>query len=100
MGFRNYGAGPGKVTSGTVGLTASGILLARSIQRRFLAVHNPSATLTLSFTVDGTTPTINGAGTFTCGPLGSFIFDAFVPTGDLIFIGSGASTPYSILADQ
>lgn len=100
MGFRNYGAAQGKVTSGTVGLTASAILLARSPQRKFLMIHNPSSSTTFGFTVDGTTPVLNGAGTITLGPLATSMWDEFVLTGDITLIGSGASCPYTIIAEQ
>lgn len=100
MGFRNYAASACKFLSGTVGTTASAIILARSPQRRFLMIHNPSASLTLSYTIDGTTPVINAAGTVTLGPLGTSTFDEFIPMGDITFIGSGAGTPYTIIYEQ
>lgn len=100
MGFRNYGASPGKFLSGTVGTTASGIILARSPQRKFLIIHNPSSSLSLSYTLDGTTPVINAAGTITLGPLGTSTFEDFILMGDLNVIGSAASTPYTVIYDQ
>lgn len=100
MGFRNYAASACKFLSGTAGLTATAIILARSPQRRFLIIHNPSGSTSISYTVDGTTPVLNGAGTITLGPLGTSTFDEFIPMGDITFIGSGASSPYTIIYEQ
>ena len=85
----------GTMVSSTVGTTAAPTAVISNPGRNFLFIENVHASQSLAFTLDGTTPVINGNG-FTLGPLGSVTFDIFCPTGLVTVIGSGASTAYSI----
>lgn len=81
--------------SGTVG-TSAAIALTANNNRQYLTIQNVHATQNLGYTVNGTTPIIAQAGTFTLTPGQQVILDTFVPTGAVTVIGSGASTAYTI----
>jgi hypothetical protein len=85
--------------SGTVGTAATVELAAPAlgVVRGFLQIENPSASASLAFTLDGSTPVVNGNG-ITLGPLGSATYDTWVPQGAVTMIGSGSSTPFTICA--
>jgi len=87
---------------GTVGTTAIFIIAAApsatgsGLPRRYLKIQNPSAAASLAYTLDGTTPAINGNG-FTLGPLGKDEWSTVCPQGAVNLIASTPSTPYAIL---
>lgn len=76
---------------GTAGASAQ--VLAQNSTRQHLTIHNPSATLSLAFTLDGTAAVINGQG-ITLGPLGAAIYDSFIATGAVNLVGTGPYTIY------
>lgn len=76
---------------GTAGVSA--LVLAANTTRQHLMIHNPSTTASLAFTLDGTTPVVNGQG-ITMGPLGAAFYDSFIATGAVTMIGSGPYTIY------
>ena len=88
--------GQGTLVTSTIGTTAAATAVIANTSRNFLQIQNVHATQSMAYTLDGTTPVINGNG-FTLGPLGSASYDVWVPTGLVTVIGSGASTAYSIL---
>lgn len=95
MSARTIGVPVG--VTGTVG-TSSALALAANTVRQFFQIINNSTTVagnTLAFTLDGTTPTVNGNG-ITLNPGGSATYDVVSPTGAINVIGSAASTPYQI----
>lgn len=70
-------------------------ILTSDKSRGFLQIVNNSASNSMACSVDGSTPSINGNGvTLLAG--GSATYDAFVPTGAVVCIGSGASTAYNV----
>ena len=87
---------------GTIGGTAASVLTAASqvpgtsLSRHYLKIHNPSSSASLAYTLDGTTPVVNGKG-FTLGPLGKDEWDIVVPQGVVTLIASASSTPYALL---
>ena len=94
-------AGHCALSSGTVGTSAIVELAAIPVGqvRGFLQIQNPSATASLAYTLDGSTPAVNGNG-FTLGPLGSATYDTWVSQDSVTIIGSGASTPWTICVGQ
>lgn len=96
MSARTVGTPTG--VTGTVGTTAAVALAANTAQRQFFQIVNNStvaSTNTLAFTLDGSTPTINGTG-ITLLPGGNATYDTFVPSGAITVIGSTAGVPYQI----
>jgi hypothetical protein len=88
--------GAGTMVSGTVGTTATAIVAA-NFGRNFLQIEcTNAATNNLAYTVDGTTPAVNGNG-FTLAPLGSVTYDLWIPNGAITIIGSASGTTYTIL---
>lgn len=91
---------------GTVGTSATVILATlattppapqtQQALRQFLHIHNPSITASLAFTLDGTSPVVNGQGD-TLLPGGTATFEIKVPQGILTLIASASSSPYTIL---
>lgn len=86
---------------GTVGTSPVPIVAAAASNyanniRHYLYIHNPSATASLAYTVDGSAPAVNGNG-FTIAPLGAKEWTDKVPQGAITIIASGSSSPYSIL---
>jgi hypothetical protein len=81
--------------SSTIG-TSSAVALAANKATNFLQIQNTSSTNSLAYTLDGTTPVINGNGN-TLSPLGSSTFDVYVPTGVNTVVGSAANTSYTIV---
>lgn len=88
---------------GTIGTAATTILSSASVagpytngSRQYLKIHNPNATAVLAYTIDGSTPVVNGNG-FTLGPLGEHEYDSRCPQGAVTLIGSTAGVDYSIL---
>lgn len=86
-------------TNGFVGTTAVVALATSTFNTTnfFMIINNAaSGGNSLAYTLDGSTPTINGSG-ITLQPGGSSTWDAFVPVGGVItVIGSAANTPYCI----
>lgn len=88
---------PTGASSTTLGIS-SGIALAANSVRQFLQIVNNSSVAsanTLAFTLDGTTPVINGNG-ITLLPGGNATYDTFVPLGAVTVIGSATNTAYNI----
>lgn len=63
--------------------------------RKYLIVHNPSATGSMAFTLDGVTPVINGAG-ITLLPYGSVVLDQYTNDGTITAISSIATQTITI----
>lgn len=89
---------------GTVGSVAVQILgtsiptaLTPALLRQLLEIHNPGNSTQLAFTLDGTTPVINGNG-FQVYQGSEYKYEIKVPPGPLTLIGNGASCPYSIMS--
>lgn len=86
----------GTEVNGTVGTTAAVALVANT-GRNFLTIQNTSASNSLSFTVDGSTPISTSKGFLLSAAGGAVTFDVFVPTGAITVIGSAAGTTYELL---
>lgn len=83
-------------TSGTVGTAAAAAISAATFNaRNFLMIQNVDSSKFIAYTLDGTDPVIYGNG-FTLGPLGSAMFDVFVPTGPVRVIGSADGAAYTV----
>ena len=85
----------GTLVSSNVGTGATATTVTANPSRNFLQIQNTHASQNLAFTLEGSTPVVNGTG-ITLGPLGVATYDTFVPTGLVTVIGSGAATTYSI----
>lgn len=83
-----------KTFSGTVG-TSPVVVLQQDSQRQFFQIQLTDANNTLAYTVDGSTPAINGTGK-TLTSLASETRSVYVPTGAITVIGSGSNTAFYI----
>ena len=63
--------------------------------RKYLIVHNPSATASLAITLDGTTPVVNSNG-ITLFSGGTWVSDQYTMNGTLSMISSAASSSATI----
>lgn len=96
MSARTTGT-PTGVSSTTLGTTPV-VALAVNTSRQFFQIVNNSTTVstnTLAYTLDGTTPVVNGNGV-TLNPGGNATYDTFCPVGAVTVVGSAASTAYNI----
>jgi hypothetical protein len=85
----------------TVGTSASVCIAARAaVPYRYIEIDDASATATIACTIDGTTPALNTAGSFTITAGTQRIFAAANVTfgGPLTCIASAASTPVTYVA--
>lgn len=86
--------------SATVTNTAGAVSGMPPNQVSYLQIHNPHATASVAYTLDGSTPVVNGTG-FTLGPLGTSTFDSpggtTVVCAGLKMISSTATQTVSIL---
>lgn len=81
----------------TVG-TASIALIAANSDRRYLLIHNPNDTIKIAIAPTGTAAVINGAGSITLLPYGTFwAEDNFDPTNGFNVISStGSNNPVTV----
>ena len=90
-------------TYGTIGTTAAAALASvvpvspggAPNLRHMLEIVNPNATALLAYTLDGSTPVVNGAGA-TIPPQSTRLYTIAVPQGAVNVIGNSASTLYTI----
>jgi hypothetical protein len=81
----------------TIG-TAASQLVGQESGRSYLSILNQSTTATIACTLDGTTPSVNGAGSVTMSPLGGFVWDTGkIPWGPVTCISSASSTPVTVV---
>lgn len=87
--------GPVTTVSSTVGTSATVALTANG-SRNFFQIQCTHATNTLQYTMDGSTPVMNGQGSYLAAAGGSATYSSFIPTGPITVIGSGAGTTFTI----
>lgn len=63
--------------------------------RKYVIVHNPSATASIAFTLDGTIPVVNSNG-ITLFPGGTTTSDQYTFNGPFLMISSAASSSVTI----
>lgn len=76
---------------------AAGAIATQTGLRQHLQIHSPSASASVAYTLDGTAPVINGQGLTLTSTNPTSLYNIKVPQGAITLIGSGASTPYTIV---